>query len=322
LPLPLPNLDDRTWSDLVAEGRGLIPAWAPTWTNYNPSDPGITLIELFAWLTEMLVYRVNTVGDANLGEFLQLINGPDWRLEGDLGAARQSTLRSLTEIHRAVTAQDFEQIVFSVNNTVDPAKGRIARVSCVPGRNLPAEWDGASRGWEGDTSPDVSVVVLSDRSPADSPGQPPAELLRRVRRLLDRARLLCTRVHVSGPRYVTVGVRVRLAIRGNLRAEAVHESALQALRRFFDPLLGGPAGGGWPFGRDIYVSEIYQILTQIEGVHDVREVIANPAEPNRVALNRLQEVEAIDLGPGELVKAQIAPGDIVIEPTEKYANRD
>jgi hypothetical protein len=129
-------------------------------------------------------------------------------------------------------------------------------------------------------------------------------------------------VHVSGPHYVTVGVRVRLTIRGNFRAEAVHDSALRALRLFFDPLLGGQGGGGWPFGRDIYVSEIYQLLTQIEGVHDVREVVANPAEQNRVVLNRLQEVEAIDLRPGELVKAQIAPGDIVIEPTEKHASRN
>ena len=59
MPLPLPNLDDRSYTDLVEEARRLIPTYAPEWTNHNPSDPGIMLIELFAYLTEMLIYRLN-----------------------------------------------------------------------------------------------------------------------------------------------------------------------------------------------------------------------------------------------------------------------
>ena len=54
-----PDLDDRTWQDLVDEMRALIPKYAPQWTDHNPSDLGITLIELFAWLVEGLIYRLN-----------------------------------------------------------------------------------------------------------------------------------------------------------------------------------------------------------------------------------------------------------------------
>jgi hypothetical protein len=61
VPLPLPNLDTRRWSDLVDEGRALIPRYAPTWTDQNVSDPGITLIELLAWLVEQEIFRVNRV---------------------------------------------------------------------------------------------------------------------------------------------------------------------------------------------------------------------------------------------------------------------
>ena len=43
-----PDLDDRRWKDIVDEARGLIPKYAPQWTDHNPSDIGITLIELFA----------------------------------------------------------------------------------------------------------------------------------------------------------------------------------------------------------------------------------------------------------------------------------
>ena len=84
MPLPLPNLDNRTYADLVDEARALIPSLYPDWTNHNPSDPGITLVELLAWLTEMVIYRVDRVPDANKEVFLKLLNGPEWKATGDL----------------------------------------------------------------------------------------------------------------------------------------------------------------------------------------------------------------------------------------------
>ena len=68
-----PNLDDRTWQDIVDEARSLIPKYAPEWTDHNPSDLGITLIELFAWLVEGLIYRLNRVPEKNYIELLNLI---------------------------------------------------------------------------------------------------------------------------------------------------------------------------------------------------------------------------------------------------------
>ena len=73
MPLTAPNLDNRQFADIVAEAKTLIPRYAPEWTNFNESDPGITLVELFAWMTEILVYRLNQVPDLNYIKFLQLI---------------------------------------------------------------------------------------------------------------------------------------------------------------------------------------------------------------------------------------------------------
>ncbi|HEX6267913.1 MAG TPA: hypothetical protein VFZ81_13585, partial [Burkholderiales bacterium] len=78
MPLQLPNLDDRRYADLVAEARRLIPVHDPSWTNHNPSDPGITLLELFAYLSEMLLYRLDRVTAEHQRKFLKLLNGPDW----------------------------------------------------------------------------------------------------------------------------------------------------------------------------------------------------------------------------------------------------
>lgn len=71
--IPSPNLDDRTFQDIVDEAIRLIPQYCPEWTNHNPADPGITLIELFAWMTEMVLYRLNKVPDKNYLAFLDLM---------------------------------------------------------------------------------------------------------------------------------------------------------------------------------------------------------------------------------------------------------
>ncbi|HET7187591.1 MAG TPA: baseplate J/gp47 family protein [Gemmatimonadaceae bacterium] len=68
-----PDLDDRQWTDLVAEARALIPTYAPQWTDHNPSDVGMTLVELFAWLVEGMIYRLNRVPEKNYVAFLNLL---------------------------------------------------------------------------------------------------------------------------------------------------------------------------------------------------------------------------------------------------------
>lgn len=68
-----PNLDDRKYQDIVNEAIRLIPHYCPEWTNHNPTDPGVTLIELFAWMTEMMIYRLNKVPEKNYFAFLDLI---------------------------------------------------------------------------------------------------------------------------------------------------------------------------------------------------------------------------------------------------------
>ena len=52
MAIELPNLDDHTYAELVDEARASIPVLYPAWTDHNPSDPGMTLVELLAWLAE------------------------------------------------------------------------------------------------------------------------------------------------------------------------------------------------------------------------------------------------------------------------------
>jgi predicted phage baseplate assembly protein len=71
--LPAPNLDDRRFQDLVDDAKRLVQQRCPEWTDHNVSDPGVTLIETFAYMTDQLLYRLNRVPDRLYIKFLELI---------------------------------------------------------------------------------------------------------------------------------------------------------------------------------------------------------------------------------------------------------
>lgn len=73
MPLPSVNLDDRSFDDLVDQARQLIPQYCPEWTDHNTSDPGMALIEIFAWMTDLLLFRMNQVPTKVLTQFLDMI---------------------------------------------------------------------------------------------------------------------------------------------------------------------------------------------------------------------------------------------------------
>lgn len=308
MPIPLPNLDDSSYADLVDQARTLIPKLCPEWTDHNPTDPGMVLIELLAWLVEMVLYRINQVPDRNYLTFLQLLNGPvapgtseasslphylalrDRPEPIDPPALREAvreTIVLLRERYRAVTRDDFEYLVLHQWPRSDHAQARratgaaevIKRVSCLPQRNL--ELTGPSR--LDDVPGHVSVVVVPDSQTADQLPQPTEALRMALWRFLDERRLLTTRHHVVGPDYVKVQVTATLYVREDVGDfGGVRQAAADTLRRHFHPLRGGPAGRGWPFGRAVYLSEIYAVLNATPGVDFVRGVrVTAPGHPGR-----------------------------------------
>ncbi len=73
MTLPVPNLDDRGFQDLVDEAKRLVQLRNPDWTDHNVSDPGVTLIETFAYLVDQLIFRLNQVPDLHYVKFLELL---------------------------------------------------------------------------------------------------------------------------------------------------------------------------------------------------------------------------------------------------------
>jgi hypothetical protein len=76
MPLPVPNLDDRRFDDLVTEATTRVEAHTPEWSNIAPGDPGAALIDLFAWLTETILYRQNLIPLRQRRAFMNLLALP------------------------------------------------------------------------------------------------------------------------------------------------------------------------------------------------------------------------------------------------------
>lgn len=268
MALELPNLDDRIFDDLVEEGRAMIPNYAPSWTNHNPSDPGITLIELLAYFTELLNFRLNRITRENKIQFLRLLQGSEKKVDDDLAdapservdEALRAAVLDLRKPERAVTKEDFETLarLFSAD--------KVARAYCAPRTHLEGDGDLMRQNRAGHVS--VVIIPSSELAPEDL-----ASLLEQVRDFLSPKCLLTTRLHVVGPCYLWVSLRIKMAPKVEASFNQVSEDATGELEQYFSPLPGkGPKGEGWPFGRSLHVSEIYDVVDRVEGVDYVEEV--------------------------------------------------
>jgi hypothetical protein len=98
--LPVPNLDDRTWAQLVAEARQRARETCETWNDLSAHDPGVVLLEVFAYLTETMLYRLNRVPEKAYVEFLNLIG---MQRRGPAAAVAELTIQHTANARKDLT---------------------------------------------------------------------------------------------------------------------------------------------------------------------------------------------------------------------------
>jgi predicted phage baseplate assembly protein len=182
-----------------------------------------------------------------------------------LDHAKMRGPRQLRTRNRAVTAEDFEIIALEASSSV-------ARAKCVqprPDRKDPPP--GTVR---------LFLVPALNGIQRPTPRQlaVPKTLSQTVRSYLDERRLLCTALEIATPPYVWVSVQVQIKVRERLEANTVRQRAEDALYEFLHPLHGGTDGNGWPFGRDLYVADVYAIVHGVPGVEFISEAKIFPIE--------------------------------------------
>jgi Baseplate J-like protein len=159
----------------------------------------------------------------------------------------------ITSVTRAVTLADYESLALRTPGT------RVSRATAIA--NMHPSFPCFS-------APGIVTVVVLPFLPAGRPVPTPG-FLRAITSYLRRRRVIGTRVEVVGPTYVSIAVRASVQSTKGIAKAALQQSIVNALNSFFDPLTGGPNGTGWPFGRDVYRSEIMRIIGEVPGVDHV-----------------------------------------------------
>jgi predicted phage baseplate assembly protein len=185
---------------------------------------------------------------------------------------------------RAVTAEDFELLTRE-------AAPEIARVKCIPAESA------ADAGH-------VTVCIVPAAAHDGTRIQfedllPSASTLHAIAERLDSCRIIGSTVNVEPPQYQGVTVVARLHPNRRADPERVHRDAVDALHRYFDPLVGGADGRGWPWGRPVQAGDAFGVLQAVDGVDVVDDVRLFGANP--VTGERGQSTARIELGPNSLV---------------------
>lgn len=170
-----------------------------------------------------------------------------------LEEASERALELIEAPNRAVTLGDYEALARKTPGV------RLARVSARA--NL-------HPGFPCFQAPGIVTVIILPWLPKGRP-MPSVALRRTVTAYLTRRRVIGTRVEVVGPTYRKVSVQARVQSADRVNKESLRTRIIEALDRFFDPLVGGPDGTGWPFGRDVYRSEVLQVIDETIGVENV-----------------------------------------------------
>jgi hypothetical protein len=190
---------------------------------------------------------------------------------------------------RALNGPDLERVV------LDAVGCRIARARAFP------ELDPAIPGLR---AAGTATVVVVPGLPAGRP-TPTAGLLAATRRVIERRRIVGSRIVVAPPSYVVVAVHATLSALPGVAASAVADAARAALDAYLDPVVGGPFGRGWPFGRDVYRADVMARLDAAVGVDNV--VSLDLVGPDGVTCGNVCVPDTALAAPGDHVLEVIVP---------------
>jgi predicted phage baseplate assembly protein len=197
-----------------------------------------------------------------------------------LSEAKSRARRNLKEITRGITTADFETL------TAKTPGIRVARVKVLTQYHpkFPAiQMPGA-----------VTVVVVPETLPGVQRRLPKPSngFLKTIYKHLKSRSIISTNLSVIGPEFIEVKVGAVVRVDPRMSAETVRKRVVDALREFLNPLTGGHDGAGWPFGRPVYKSEIYQLIEGIAGVVCVEQISlfgksCDSAQRDRITLRKI-----------------------------------
>lgn len=300
MPLQLPELDSRNFQSLMQDMIASIPKYSKEWTNYNPSEAGMILLELLAWVTENLMYRTNLVPDESYLNFLKLVAGSKQADQGmdtiedaardrlygyldqvqaafergerlDITAIQAEAQRFLNSKFRAVTEADFKEIICEKFDDV-----KRVEVVC-------SDQDA------------IEIIIIPNADPEKRPDM--NDLCKNVADYLEPRLLLGTLYRLQPAQYQELSLQIEVNYADDYLAkkETVTVELRAKISGFLNSVSGGPDGAGWPYGMDLVVYDLYYVVDQVKGVNINVINYKNPDTQNWYALDKLPVTGLIDL---------------------------
>jgi hypothetical protein len=285
MPIKIPDLDNRTYEDLMQEMIASIPKYTKEWTNFNPSDPGIAILELLAWITETFIFRTNIIPEQSYINFLKLVAGTEiydqddadhkkirdfihdittGEKQRDLLSMKAIAEEFITSRYTAVTEEDYKHLILKTFPDVK-------RVEVFPFPFL------------------IQIIVIPETI---------STVILDIESFLYKRRLIGTAINVTNAEYLDISLGLTLLCKSYANSDHFGESityhpgsvdetgkkledlVAKNVFMYFDSLTGGPEGTGWPIGRNVMKYELFQAieLEEVEGLVSVDDIkIFTPA---------------------------------------------
>ncbi|WMW25082.1 hypothetical protein RE474_13520 [Methanolobus sediminis] len=314
--IQLPNLDTKTYEEISEEMVASIPKYTDRWTNHNPSDPGITILEMLSWIAEATLYRMNRVPNESYVNFLRLVAGAsgideiekllkdphsdkchrnvleflkeiEEGNEKPIPDIKREALLFLNSRYRAITEDDFCQLAAEATDMFGVEVRRVIVEKALDESKveiilIPGEWK------------QYEELAESEKQSRYK------ELTGYVMDYLNPRTLIGTKIKVKQPVYSDVSIDLEIVCHQYAIAEKIEADTKNRILQHLDPFVGGDERTGWPYRRSLSIYEIAQVVEETEGVKQVESIVFDGNKKLKIKpINGLIKVDSLNVEVGK-----------------------
>ncbi|GEM_PF-6657032 len=241
---PIPDLDRKDFQQLFREALKKINAYIPDWTNHNYSDPGITILELMLFLTDILYYRLDYIDDEHRKAYLKLLK---YHLTGDIKEDFSFFRKNYFQAHSALTEKDLKDLALVITEAL---VGKVvSRIHIVRNREKNI----------------INIIPIIKEGIIEN------DVLKALEQALEPCRPISVRLKFNNPTFTPLGVEAGLITKKEVSLPEIEEQIFEVIKEYISPI-NGLKGTGYPPGRPLYYSEIIALMERVSVVDGVTHI--------------------------------------------------
>lgn len=321
MTLQIPELSKRTYKEMEEDMLASIPKLSSEWTNFNPSDPGITIIELLCWIEENVLYKVDRIQEETYINLLRLVAGTSGAddLELLLDNVKQDiehkkileflkdlesgNKKSIDEIkafalnfmqsrYRAVIEVDFQYLAIEATDSehYDGAMVKRTIINSYPvqGKVEIVVVSENNNKYETQSSEGILEISLGV-----GPQDEYSPLVKTVKDYLEVRKLVGTIIDVKSPGFTPINIELEILCKPHVVIDTVMNSVKDGILKLLDPLEGGADGSGWPYNRPLTIYELSHIIEETDGVERAESIVLGDEGMTKMKISGLVRLESL-----------------------------